>query len=390
MGRGPDGKEDRRHVTGRTQSDVARKVKALEKQREAGTVVVTGGTTVAAYLAGWIARKEKMRAVRERTVLGYRTDEKHVVAAIGKVRVDRLGPANIEHLWGYMLDRDLRVAHCRRTLNAALNDAVRRGLLVRNPIKVADTPRDETTEIDPYDTAQMIALLAASIGERNGTRWAVGMLGLRQGEVLGLRWNDLDIPSNTDTKGVLIVRQQLRRAAWRHGCSDPGRCLTKAGTPTKRGADCPQRWGGGLKLSAPKSTAARRTLTLPIGVTDELRSHRKAQLAERMASEVWEQGPDGGWVFPNEIGGPTDPNRDGRDFKALCLKAGVPPRRLHDLRHSAATMMLESDLDLKTVGQVLGHSQIALTARYSHILEDRKSVAADRIDVALFGAKRAR
>jgi len=151
--------------------------------------------------------------------------------------------------------------------------------------------------------------------------------------------------------------------------------VTTAGSPTKRGADCPQRWGGGLKVSEPKSAAGRRTITLPIGITDELRAHRKEQLAERLASEVWEQGPDGGWVFPSEIGRPTDPNRDARAFKELCMKANVPPRRLHDLRHSAATMMLESDLDLKTVGQVLGHSQVALTARYSHILEDRRSVA---------------
>jgi len=95
--------------------------------------------------------------------------------------------------------------------------------MLRNPIKVADTPHDEATEIDPYDRAQMVALLVAAGGERNAARWTVGMLGLRQGEVLGLCWNDLDIPSTPGNRGVMIVRRQLRRAGWRHGCADPSK-----------------------------------------------------------------------------------------------------------------------------------------------------------------------
>ena len=110
-------------------------------------------------------------------------------------------------------------------------------------------------------------------------------------------------------------------------------------------------------------------------LTAELRTHRKTQTAERLASEIWAQGPNGGWVFASETGGPTDPRADNRDFKKLCEVAKIPPRRLHDLRHSAATMMLDNDLDLKTVGQLLGHSQLAHTGRYTHVLADRKSVA---------------
>jgi integrase len=125
-------------------------------------------------------------------------------------------------------------------------------------------------------------------------------------------------------------------------------------------------------------------LTLPPTVTKDLRAHRAAQAAERLAAgEVCTLGPDGGWVFATALGGPTDPRADARDFKELCKAAKVPARRLHDLRHSAATMMLANDLDLRTAGQVLGHSQVALTARYSHVLADRKSVAAARIEDAI-------
>ena len=140
--------------------------------------------------------------------------------------------------------------------------------------------------------------------------------------------------------------------------------------------------------SPPKSEAGRRTLVIPATLTTELRAHRKYQLTERLASEVWEAGPNGGWVFSDEAGRPIDPRADHRAFRDLCRAAGLPEKRLHDLRHSAATMMLDSDLDLKTVGQLLGHSRVAQTERYQHVLANPKSVAAARIDQALFGRRR--
>ena len=198
--------------------------------------------------SGYCAR-EKLRAVRPNTIDGCRVDQKHVAAAIGKVRLDRLSPGNVEHLWAYLLDRGLTVGHCRRTLNAALNDAVKRGLIARNPAKAAEMVGESQDEIVPYTLDQMTALLRAAKGSRNAARW---------------------------------------------------------------------------RVSEPKSDAGKRTLSLPVPVTDELRAHRKAQLAERVASEIWEQGPDGGWVFANGRGGPTYPRADGRDFKALCGQAKVP------------------------------------------------------------------
>jgi len=382
MGVGPDGTEDRRHVTGKTQSVVAAKVKQLERARDTGAVTATGRTTTGEFIDEWIARKERLRVVRPLTLAGYRTDERHIVVAIGKVRLDRLGPANVEHLWAYLLERGLRTAHCRRTLSAALNDAVRRGLIPRNPVKAADSPRDDHSEIEPYTLQEMAAILEACRGTRSAARWTVALaLGLRQGEVLGLAWDDVTLGDEP----TMTIRRQLQRVSWQHGCPDPERCLNRAGLTSKRAADCPQRWGGGLKVSEPKSDADRRTLALPATLAAELHVHALEQKAERLASEIWEAGPHGGWVFANQVGGPIDPRADAHAFKALCVRAGVPEKRLHDLRHSAATMMLASDLDLRTAGQVLGHSQVALTARYSHILADRRSVAAARIESALFG-----
>jgi integrase len=262
------------------------------------------------------------------------------------------------------------VQHCKRTLDAALSDAVDQGLIGRNPVSLATTPRYSPRLIQPYSLDQMAALLSAACGSRNAVRWTLALaLGLRRGEALGLSWSDIDVDA-----GTLTVRRQLQRVPWEHGCADPAAC--------GRAPSCPHRFGGGLRSSEPKSDAGQRTLAMPDPLIVELRAHRAAQAAERLAAPVW---ADGDWVLTNEIGQPLDPRTDGRVFKALCRKAGVPERRLHDLRHSAATALLLADVDLATAGQVLGHSRVEMTARYSHVLADRKRVAANRMAGVLFG-----
>lgn len=386
MGIGLDGRPIRRDVRGATRAEVTAKVKELESRRDAGAVTFDSRTTVAAWLADWIGRRERLGAVRPLTIKGYRTDERHIVAAIGQVKLSKISAAHIDKLWESIVAEGLSVAHCRRTLNAALNEAVARGFLVRNPVKLAVAPRHAPARINPYTVEQMTRLLDAARDVRNAPRWTLAVaLGLRQGEVLGLRWDDVDL-----TAGTLRIARQLQRLGWRHGCGDPAICLNRTGTKAKRGADCPQRWGGGLHLTEPKSEAGRRVLTLPPTLVRDLKAHRNSQAAESLACEIWVTAPDGGWVFPDPVGGPIDPRADAAAFKALCTAAGVPARRLHDLRHSAATLMLENDLDLRTAGVILGHSQIALTARYSHVVADRQAVAAGRIEEALFGARRRR
>lgn len=107
------------------------------------------------------------------------------------------------------------------------------------------------------------------------------MLGLCQGEVLGLQWSDLHLPNAT-----LTVRRQLQRQVWAHGCADRSLCA-------KRGADCPYRRGGGLVTAEPKSRAGRRTISLPMPIVAALSAHRQAQLAERLAAKHWVEGD---WV----------------------------------------------------------------------------------------------
>jgi integrase len=373
MGPGPDGRPIRKHVTAPTQAGATRKVRDLEKLRRDGTPAPGNPRiSLTEYLVSWIEKKAALQTVRPRTIEGYRSDLVRIRRTIGHIRLDKLSASNVEHLWATMIAEGVlaSVQHCKRTLDAALSDAVDDGLIGKNPVSLAATPRYTPSDIHPYTIEQMSALLEAAKGHRNAVRWTLALaLGLRRGEALGLRWDDIDLAS-----GTITVRRQLQRFAWRHGCSDPTTC-----GPAPQ---CPHRLGGGLRTSEPKSTSGRRTMAMPTSLNAELIAHRAAQTAERETAPAW---AEGNWVLTNQLGQPLDPRNDVRTFKALCRAAGVPERRLHDLRHSAATALLLADVDLHTAGQLLGHSRVEMTARYSHVLADRKRIAADRMEITLFG-----
>ena len=174
-------------------------------------------------------------------------------------------------------------------------------------------------------------------------------LGLRQGEALGLAWDAVDLDA-----GVLTVRQALQR-------------LT----------------GHGLVMVEPKSVAGRRSIALPAPLVEGLRAHRTAQREERLrAGSEWQ---DNGLVFTQPNGKPVDPRTDNRAWKALLRDAGVRDARLHDARHTAATLLLLQGVDDRVVMEILGHSQLSMTARYQHVMPELARDAAERMGKALWG-----
>jgi integrase len=209
-------------------------------------------------------------------------------------------------------------------------------------------------------------------------------LGLRQGEALGLRWQYLDLDA-----GTLTVRWQLQRLAWRHGCADPHACAKdchRSDCPpgcTRHGRACPQRTGGGLRLTELKSDKSRRTIALPSQLVVALKAHRAAQLHERMtAGPAWLDG-DFVWCQPN--GRPIGNHADWDEWRALLAQAGIRQVRVHDARHTAATLLLAQGVDQRVVMEILGHSQISMTSRYAHVLPQVMTDAAERIGRALWG-----
>jgi integrase len=351
-----DGRPDRRHVMG-TQADVTRKVRALERQRDSGTVRKAGRSwTVEKWLLHWL---ENIAApfVRDNTISGYRVAVNvHLIPGLGKHSLDRLEPEHLEKLWVRMI-RDgsaPATAHqAHQTLRTALNEAVRRGHLVRNPAMLAKAPRLVEKEVEPYTVDEIRLLLKTAMGGRNGARWAIALaLGLRQGEALGLKWSDVDLVT-----GTLVVRRGWLRPRWRHGCD--GSC------GRKYGGHCPQRIPERAETAETKSKAGRRVVGLPSELVELLRTHRAEQDRERaIAAQLW---TDGGWVFATPAGGPLNPRTDWTDWKKLLIAAGVRDGRLHDARHTAATVLLLLGAPERAVMGVMGWSNTAMAARYQHV-----------------------
>ena len=204
--------------------------------------------------------------------------------------------------------------------------ALQRGRIGRDVATLVDAPTARHEEIEPLTNSEARRLLEAARGLPNGARWSVALaLGLRQGEALGFLWDAID-----QDAGTLTVRWALQRQV-----------------------------GKGVVLVPPKSKAGRRTIKLPDQLRDTLRTHRVRQHEQRLAAaNVWE---DGSFVFCQSNGRPLDARRDWQAWKVLLKSAGVRDARLHDARHTAATMLLQQGVPARVAMQILGHSQISLT-----------------------------
>lgn len=369
MGRRDDGSPDRRHVSAKTESEVVQKVRSLEKDRDAGRVKKPGRAwTVDKWLTHWV-ENIAAASVRPKTLAGYRTAVyRHLVPGLGAHRTDRLEPEHLERLYSKLGCAGLKPAtvhQTHRTLRTALNEAVKRGQIVKNPAVVAKAPRLTEDEIEPFTTKEARHLLGATAGRRNGTRFALALaLGFRQGEALGIQWCDVDFDSATIT-----VRRAVQRHTWEHRCG--GTC------GRKRGADCPARSGGGLVVVDTKSKAGRRTVGVPAPIMAALRAHQKAQDAEReTAADLWQ---DGGWVFAQPTGRLIDPRADYEEWRRLLSDSGVRPARLHDARHTAATMLLVLKVPTRAVMDVMGWSQASMATRYQHVPVEVLTGIADQV-----------
>jgi integrase len=232
---------------------------------------------------------------------------------------------------------------------------VARYLASRNVTDMVDAPKRATPETQTWNTGQVAAVLAEAEKTDLAALWRLALLtGMRRGEILGLKWEDVDL----DRSGV-SVRRTLSRGK-----------------------------GGTWELGTQKTTAGRRSIALPVSVVASLKRHRVCQLERRIElGHLWK---DQGFVITNTTGGPLAVNvLDGR-FRALIEAADVPRIRFHDLRHTCVTLMLANGEHPKIVAERLGHSDLGITLkRYSHVSPDMQRAAADRLDAALDAASRA-
>lgn len=401
MGVRDDGKPDRRHVESRDEGEVRRKVRELENERDAGSARKPGRPwKLAKWLEHWLDNIITP-TVRPKTAARYRTDVvEYLIPGLGEHRINKLTPEHIERLYTRLRHRKPPLAgssiyHVHSTLRTSLNEAVRRGHITSNPAKIARPPQLVEPEIVPLSVEEAQRILDVAETRRNGVRFALALaLGLRQGEAIGLKWSDLD-----QSAGTLTIRRALQRGTWQHGCSDPQACgakyhktkpcradckaHTRACPPpcppgcTEHARHCPERYGGGLVETEVKSQAGRRVVSVPPHLLDWLSRHRDVQTAERdQAGTEWH---DGGWMFSQPTGRPIDPRRDYGEWRDLLDAAKVRSARLHDARHTAATMLLVLRVPVRAVMDIMGWSEASMASRYMHVPDELKREIAGQV-----------
>ena len=267
-----------------------------------------------------------------------------------------------------------------------------RGRVVENVAKIAKPPKVEEDEIVPFTVEEARRILNTAANVRNGARFVVALtVGLRRGEALGLKWSDLDIKwrhgceKGSDCRGgaaqlcpdrqlrsaTMTIRRAVQQFVWPHGCADAKPC------GRKYGAHCPQRHGGGVVTTDVKSRAGRRTVGMPAPLVHEIERHREQQARERAhAADLWHEE---GWVFTNRFGGPVHPTVDHEAWKTLLRMAQVRDARLHDARHTAATMLLVLKVPLPAVMEIMGWSDASIAKRYMHVPSEFLAAIADQV-----------
>jgi integrase len=342
-----NGKLKRKHYYGTSRKEVRDKLNAGLSDLQKGIPILTERQTVGQFLDQWLNDCAKP-STRPRTYEGYSIIvRRHITPTLGRISLAKLTPQQVQTFLNERLSSGLSgrtVQHIRTVLRTALNQAVRWGLIVRNAAALTEPPRIENYEIQPITPEEARKFLDAIKEDRLEALFTVALaLGLRRGEALGLRWQDISFEQRT-----LRVTNSL------------------------------QRINGKLLLSDLKTKNSRRVLHMPELLIRKLREHRGRQLEDKLlAGSRWHEND---LVFPSSIGTPLEPRNLNRHFDQLLSKAGMHHFRLHDLRHYCASLLLAQGVALKVVSEILGHTQISTTADiYTHILPEIKKDALDLI-----------
>ncbi len=342
----PDGR--RRTSTHRTRKEAGDKLLEVLKKSREGLPLADERITVGRYLAEWLATIKQ--SVRPNTYDRYESYvNRHIVPMLGRIRLAHLTPQHVQRLYADRHAAGLSpttVHHIHACLHKALKQALRWSLVGRNVTDLVDAPRIARREMQTFTPEEAREFIAAVSGDRLESVYVLAITtGMRQGELLALKWQDVDLEG-----GTVMVRGTLQQ------------------TPE------------GLVVAEPKTSGSRRKVSITAVAIAALRRHKVAQATERLRlGPAWE---DSGFVFVTPKGGPIDSdNLRNRHYYPLLKRAGLSRIRFHDLRHTAASLMAAQNVHVKVIQTMLGHSRASTTLdTYLHAFPDMQQQATEAID----------
>ncbi len=335
--------------TGPTQRECQDWIRKNRNQIDEGMTYASTKITLKEFLSDWL---QNIRAARQPStwIKNEQICRTYLIPNLGQVKIRELRTDHIQKLYGSLVERgvgDYTVIKVHAILHTALEQAVRTGMIGRNPADFAEPPKEPATEMAILNESQVSQLLVTAKGHRWEALYHLAIVsGARQMELLGLKWTDLDWMRQT-----LIIERQLVRPA------------NQVGT----------------NFSAPKTRFGKRALALGGKTIEVLRRHKVKQQEERLAAG--EQWKETGLIFTNSLGGPIDNRNLLRNYKQLLRDAGLPEIRFHDLRHTAASLMLNAGIPVIVVSRRLGHARASITLDiYGHLIPTMQTEAAEKID----------
>ena len=325
--------------------------------RDRGTLLDPAKTTIAELLDNWLTAKSP--DVTPQTAAGYEiTIRVHLTPALGTVKVQQLTPARVQAQYAHwreagMSERTMLDCHLR--LSQALDMAVRFRIIPVNPCTLVTPPKKATAKPEVWNTQEAMTFLATAADDRLSPLWHLLLLeGMRRGEALGLRWQDVNWE-----RGTAHISQSVRAGIAK------GEAIIQPRTKTKSGA---------------------RTVKLSGATVAALKAHRTAQASRRLAAAAW---TDHDLILTTGKGTPINPTNVTKAFDAIVRRAGLRRITPHGLRHTHATMLLRQNVPAKIVSERLGHASIGITLdTYSHVLPDMQDTAAEAMDTIMAGVKR--
>ena len=315
----------------------------MQEQVGQGLTYEVSRQTIREFIQIWF--ESAQTTIRQKTAQQYALMIKsRIIPGLGDVRLVELRLDQVDRFYAGLIAKGVgpqMVCYVHRVLHRALQKAVKLGYLSRNPAHGATLPRIHRPEMSVFEESQVSQFLVAVHGTRNEALYQLAIAtGMRQGELLGLKWSDIDWK-----RGLIYVRRQVYRVT-----------------------------GKGFVFEEPKTNSGRRIIFIGQSVLQSLSEHYQRQELEKVYYKDWQ---DNGLVFPSTAGTPMDQRNLLRDYAAALKLAGLEKIRFHDLRHTAASLMISHDIPINVVSRMLGHSRPSVTLDiYAHVYAGKQEEAA--------------